>query len=331
MRRAVGIAIVLASSAGCKGKKEPHNALGEAAAAALLAGVGETSAVLEPWPCAALEDAPSAPPPGLRLSGWQLDGLALLPTESVSPAIGFVGDAAGDSPATISRLRRAAEEFSASKVALVISLGGMGETDSAIGAGLRELGKAGVPVVAIPGDLEPLPAHRRAVERLQQEQLPVVDGSVVRWVKLGTSTIATLPGARHQAQLAAGVEGCAFDDAAVEATLSRFGKDDGVAVLATWTAPREGSATAARGDGPLRQALEKANVALAVAGQEGRGPSDQSRAGRAQSELRVVHSGFADGEPRAPLGGTRRSAGALVLTLRKSEWQVRRVDLEAAK
>lgn len=333
MRQRIGscaMALMVAMG-GCSGKKaEPHNALGEATAAALLTGVAETSAVLEPWPCAALDDAPTAPPPSLQLRGWKLDGLALVPTEGTAgaPVVGFVGDAAGDAPGTVAQLRRAAERFAESKAALVISLGGMGETAEAIAAGLRELGKADAPLVAVPGDLEPLTAHRRAVERLQKEGLPVVDGSVVRWVRLGASTIATLPGARYEAQLAAGKEGCAFDDAAVEATLSRLGNADGMAVLASWAAPRAGAETAAQGDLALRKALEQAHVAVAVVGETMRGAAGPSRAGRASGKLQVVAAGFADGEPRMPVDGAARKASAVLLKLGRAEWQMQRVELD---
>jgi hypothetical protein len=324
------VALVALLMVGCSGKNtEPRTALGESAAAALLTGLAKASAVLEPWPCAALDDVPEAPPRALRLQGWKLDGLALVPTESVgaTTSVGFIGDAGGDAPETAVQLRRASEAFVAGKAELVISLGGMGEDANEIAAGLRALAASGVPVIALPGDLEPLAEHRRAVERLQQEDLPVLDGSVVRWLKMGPATIATLPGARHETQLVAAKEGCAFDDAAIEATLSRLTKADGLMVLASWTAPRAGAITSANGDLALRQALDRAHVAVAVAGEPSRRESGGAKVGRPGGATQVVLTGFADGEPRMPVEGKPRRAAALLMKLGRTEWQVQPVDL----
>jgi hypothetical protein len=338
MRRAVALILVSmgALAPGCGGDKgEAQPALGEHTAAALLTGVAKASAVLAPWPCAALDDVPEAPPRALRLQGWKLDGLALVPSGEAAAvaAVGFVADGGGDAPETVVQLRRAAEAFGAGRAALVVSLGGMGNDAESIAAALRALAGAGVPVVAMPGDLEPLAEHRRAVERLQQEDLPVVDGSVVRWMKLGPATIATLPGARHEAQLMAAKEGCAFDDAAIDATLSRLTKADGLMVLASWAAPRAGAVTSASGDLPLRQALDRAHVAVAVAGEPTQGDERAERgdrAGRPGGATQVVLTGFADGEPRMPAGGKVRRASAVLMKLTRSEWRVQPVDLAPA-
>lgn len=216
----------------------------------------------------------------------------------------------------------------------MISLGGMGGDAEAIAAGLRALATGGgvsgrLVVIAVPGDLEPLTAHRQAVERLQKEALPVVDGSVVRWLKLTTATIATLPGARHQEQLVAGSGGCAFDDAAVDATLGRLAEAVGVRVLASWAAPRAGAVTSATGDLALRQALDRAKIDLAITGEPTSGGLAVERAGRPGGPTDIAHTGFSDGEPRTPSGGKRRSATALLVKLGRGEWQIQRVELAA--
>lgn len=318
---------------GCKGKEKPSgpSELGEAAAVAMLRGLSEAAKALEPWPCAALDEAP-APPVALRLEGWRVDGLALVPSEPAggSSLVGFVGDAGGGAAGTVAQLRRAAAVFAERKVAAVVSLGGMGSSAEEISAGLRALATGGRVVVAMPGDLEPLVEHRKAVARLQQEDLPVVDGSVVRWLKLGPATIATLPGARHRAQLVAQNEGCAFDDAAVEATLGRLAEAEGVKILASWAAPRAGAASSSSGDLALRGALDRAKVDLAIAGEPSLRGEAGERAGRAGSGAQVALAGFSDGEPRLPAGGEPRPASALLVKVARTEWQLERVALSAA-
>ena len=328
---AAGVLATATAAAGCKGKKEEaESELGAAVAAALAGAMATAAKAVEPWPCAALEEAPT-PPVALRLEGWKLDGLALVPTgnagAAAAQAVGFVGDAGGGEASTVVQLRRAAAAFAKGKVGLVVSLGGMGGEAEAIAAGLRALAADGLVVVALPGDLEPLGEHRKAVARLQQEDLAVVDGSVVRWLKLGTATIATLPGARHAGQLVAGTEGCAFDDAAVEATLSRLADGGGIKVLASWAAPRAGASSSANGDLALRLALERGHIDLAVAGEPARGEGPADRSGRAGGAMRVVTTGFSDGEPRMPESGKQRQATALVVKLGRAEWQIERIDL----
>jgi hypothetical protein len=328
---AVAGAIAL-SLLGCKGKPDATSSeLGEAAAVAMLRGVAEAAKVLEPWPCAALEEAP-APPVALRMEGWRMDGLALVPVgaASASAVVGFVGDAGGGAAATVVQLRRAAELFAARKVAVIVALGGMGQAEEEIAAGLRALATGGNVVVAMPGDLESLAEHKRAVARLQQEELAVVDGSVVRWLKLGPATIATLPGARHRAQLVAGNEGCAFDEAAVEATLGRLAEAEGVKILASWAAPRSGAASASSGDLALRTALDRAKVDLAIAGEPTLRGGATDRAGRAGGGLQVARAGFSDGEPRLPGGGKPPAASALLVKIGRAEWQLERVELATA-
>ncbi len=322
---------VLLAVVGCTGKEKPTgpSELGEAAAVAMLRGLTEAAKALEPWPCAALDEA-AAPPVALRLEGWRVDGLALVPSEPAgSSLVGFVGDAGGGAAGTVAQLRRAAAVFSERKAAVLVSLGGMGSNAEEISAGLRALATGGRVVVAMPGDLEPLVEHRKAVARLQQEDLPVVDGSVVRWLKLGPATIATLPGARHQAQLVAQNEGCAFDDAAVEATLGRLAEAEGVKILASWAAPRAGAASSSSGDLALRGAVDRAKVDLVIAGEPSLRRAEDERAGRAGSGAQVARAGFSDGEPRLPAAGEPRPASALLVKVARTEWQLERIELSA--
>jgi hypothetical protein len=333
--RAAALAATACALLGCGGKRAaPRSDLGEATATALLLGVAKAELLLEPWPCAALDEA-AVPPAALKLEGWRLEGLALVPEEEAAVrTVGFVADAADGAPETVARLRSAATAMAEGGAGLVISLGGMGEDEESIASSLRALTAGGAAkalvVLAMPGDLEPLAAHRKAVLRLQREALPVLDGSVVRWVKLGSATIATLPGARHQEQLVAGNQGCAFDDASVEATLGRLAEGVGIRVLAAWAAPRGDEPTEAAGDLRLREALDRAHVDLVVSGEPAGGGALVERAGRPGGPVDLAHTGFSDAEPRMPVGGQRSRATALLVKLARNEWQLQRVELTRA-
>lgn len=320
--------------AGCGRRDAPSDSDGRALGAALLRGLAAAAERREPWPCAspeaeeAEEASETAPAPVAEPERWRAGPgtltLAAVPTEL---SLGFIADAGGAGQPTLAGLRRAAALLAASKVTAVLSLGGLAADEAGIEAALRVLVSDHYLLVASPGDLEPVPAHRAAVARLARAGARIVDGSRTRWLELGIATVATLPGARHLGQLSAGPDGCGFDDGALEQTATRLGKAPGLRVLAAWAAPRPDGATAARGDLRMRQILEQHHVELAVVGEPTGWPQNISGSGSAKAPLHVAFTGFSDGEPRMPADGALPSPSALLLQVTPPGWSWRRLDL----
>ncbi|MEZ4362004.1 MAG: hypothetical protein R3B48_17570 [Kofleriaceae bacterium] len=314
----------------CRGQEReaPGAGLGAAVAGAVRQGLAEATAVVSPWPCAELEqEVTAAAPPG-----WELRDGALRPSHRSSKrTVAFVGDAGGAAESTLARLRLAARAFAEREVSAVFSLGGLGEDAAAIEATLRALtsGPAYV-VVALPGDLEPLPAHRQAIAALARDGLPVLDGSAVRWIELEGATIGTLPGVPSRDRLPAADEGCAFDAAALAATAAELGRRPGVKILATWTAPRVGSAVTPAGDRELAQALADNHIDVAVFGER---TETSTPAGEASRGARALSAGLLDGEPRAPSAGTppRPSARLLELSGATPTWRALELSMQPSR
>jgi hypothetical protein len=326
---------LLAMAMACRGDNVASTDLGRSAATALQRGISAAAAVTLPWPCA--EPASFAETRAFQLEGWQINGPVLQPaTARTAFIVGFIADAGGATPATEAQLRRAARAFADEQVDVVVSLGGMASDAAQIESVLRVLA-TGVPypVVAIPGDLEAIGAHRAAIDVLRRQGLRVIDGSLVRWVHLGIATLATLPGARHQGQLAAGPEGCGFDDNAIEATAQQLGRADGLKILASWAAPRSGGSfdenaevkTGVVGDWALRQAMDRHHVDLMVAGEPVKVAAEALGNGSSKERSRLLFTGFSDAEPRMPVRGRPARPSVLVLHLTRSTWRWQRMDL----
>jgi hypothetical protein len=302
----------------CSGRSSPPVAgarVGSALSAALIAA----DATRAPWRCAAA-DGPSAAAETLTLGArtWQLGARVLKLDATGEVAIGVIADAAGSAPATLAALGRLRGKLA--RVDLVVSLGGMGATRAELDATFAALADhASWPLVALPGDLEPVTAQAEAIAAARQRGAVVIDGRLVQRIELPGATIALLPGAGAASRLVAGAEGCAFGAAEIAAVFADLTPRAGLRILASAEAPR---------------ATDEATGDLAITAGEGRtldlalhGPASGTRDGAAtgarsgdRDGLAVsVTPGSSDAMPR--LRGASRSPTAGVLTVRGSAWR----------
>lgn len=227
---------------------------GIALSSALRAGIGATANVHAPYRCARLYpdelEADSVPVATVARAGRKATRrgplLQIAPPEDdngSSLILGVVADAHGALDA-LPAIRRA---FAEAGVEMVIALGGMGTERDAVARALATLAASEDAsgsrdatdwlVVAMPGDWEPIPAHRAAVAALADRG--VIDGADVRLIEIDGIRLATLPGAPDPGRLMAGHEGCVFtpDDAA--AITSLLAQGPGVRLLLVHAPPRQ--------------------------------------------------------------------------------------------
>lgn len=153
--------------------------------------------------------------------------------------IAALADARGSEAETLRALGTMREKLIKEKVDVVISLGGMGETEDAIQAVLGELSReAPYLLVAIPGDRESVAAHRQAVRTLADSGARVLDGATYRFLRLGGVLLATMPGIAMTANLVAGHEGCEHTGDDVEALLDLLSNEKETVLLASYSPMR---------------------------------------------------------------------------------------------
>jgi hypothetical protein len=205
--------------------------------AAILAAADDT---VFPWRCAA-SDVPELAEREVVVGGhtWRTSGNVLRREGSGALVIGVVADAAGATPRTIAALGRLRHAMDEAKADLVITLGGMGATQDELVATLGTLSdRAPWPLVALPGDLEPMAAHLGALAALGSRGDVVLDGRRVRWVETAGATIGTLPGGGATERLVAGGEGCGWQPADVAQLYSQLTARRGLRVAMTSEGPR---------------------------------------------------------------------------------------------
>jgi hypothetical protein len=295
--------------------------------AALLGAADQASA---PWRCAAI-DAPAFGAEEIKTGdrAWRLASQTL---ERVAPdnesVIGVVADAAGAAPRTIAALGRIRAALEAAKVDIVLTLGGMGTTAEEIEATLGTLADhASWPVIALPGDLEPMTAHIHAIATLRARGDAVLDGRSLRWIDLGAATIGTLPGGGAIERLAAGADGCAWQPADIIKVTTELTAKRGIRIVASTEAPRQPIDGEAGGELALipSKALP---TDIALHGPLTPVPSP-ARTGTRDGAGIGLSPGTVDATPRLP-APHRPAAGVLVV--RGASWTWRPVvDAAAAK
>src|SRR5207237_2724751 len=97
---------------------------------------------------------------------------------------------------------------------------------------------AAYPLVALPGDLEAVPAHLAALAALGKRGDAIVDGRLARWIELPGATIVTIPGAGAAARLVAGDDGCAYRAAELAQLFAELSAKPGLRIAASAEAPR---------------------------------------------------------------------------------------------
>ena len=234
MKRVAACALALAC--GSKTAAPPVGArVGHAVATALDAA----EQVRAPWRCAA-PDLPELP--AATLGSWKLAGHVVSGGDA---RIAVIADTAGASPETVAALGRLRAKLD---VDLVLALGGMASSQRDLETVLGVLATT-VPVVALPGDLEAMPAQVAAIAALRGRGAPVIDGRLVRRIELASGAIAIVAGASAPQRLVAGADGCIYTPADVEAAFADLTPRPGLRILATAEAPRarSGDATGERG------------------------------------------------------------------------------------
>lgn len=308
---------VLAGLVACSGRSNVPvgSRTGPAIAAALAAA--ETSR--EPWRCAA-PDGPSVADETLTTGAhhWQLGARVMKLDATGEVAIGVFADAAGNAPETLAALGRLRRKLA--RVDLAISLGGMGATRAELEAVFAVLtDRAAWPLVALPGDLEPVPAQTEAIAAVRQQGAAVIDGRLLQRIELPAATIALVPGAGAASRLAAGMDGCAYRAADVTAVFADLTPRAGLRILASAEAPRE-SDPGDRGEPTGELALTAGagqQIDVALHGPTSGAATPACRGQRDGSAVSVT-PGSSDATPRLP--GPRRAPTAGILTLRGDAW-----------
>lgn len=283
--------------------------------AALFASADATAA---PWRCAAA-DTPALKDEQLVIGDgtWQLGGHALKRSDpDPEIVIGVVADAAGAAPRTIAALGRLRAAFDAAKPDLVLALGGMGATQEELVATLGTLGdRASWPVVALPGDLEPVSAYLGALAALRQRGDTVLDARSVRWIELPGVTIGTLPGAGASERLVAGSDGCSWRAEDIAALYSELTARSGLRIVATAEAPRVQVAGEPAGELALVPSRAQP-IELVLHGPVEPTPSRARTGGRDGANV-LLTPGTADATPRLPRAHEPASG---VLVVRGTAW-----------
>jgi hypothetical protein len=309
----VALAVFVAELAGCGG---PSNApVGSRVGPALVAALAAADGEREPWRCAA-PDGPGVADETLTIGErrWQLAGRAMKLEGDGGVAIGVVADAAGSAPETLAALGRLRVAFE--RVDLVLSLGGMGATRSELEAAFAALtDRAEWPLVALPGDLEPVSAQVEAIAAARQRGAVVIDGRLLQRIELPGATIALVPGTGAASRLAAGVDGCSYRAADVAAAFADLTPRQGLRILASAEAPRGTAGGDATGELMLTAGVgQQIDIALHGAA----GEATPARSGSRDGSAADLAPGSSDATPRLP--GPRRASTAGILALRGNAW-----------
>lgn len=309
----------LAALAACSGRTAvpPGTRVGPALAAALAAA----DQAREPWRCAA-PDGPGAPDQTLEVGGrtWRLAGHTLARSGAGDVAIGVIADAAGAAPATLAALGRLRRKLA--RVDLVVSLGGMGATAAELQAVFAALAEgAPWPLVALPGDLEPVEAQADAVAAVRRRGAAVIDGRLVHRIELAAATIALVPGAGATSRLVAGADGCRYQPADVAAAFADLTPRAGLRIVALAEPPRE-PGDPLTGDLAVTPGVGHAiDLALHAATRDA---ATAARRGGRDGAATALTPGSSDATPRLP--GPRRVPTAGILTVRGTTWVWQPVD-----
>jgi hypothetical protein len=299
----------------CRGGGSAPAGVGSAVGSALPAA--HAAAERTPWRCAA-GDAEALPDEALAIGArrWRLGGhtLTLPPAAAAGVVIGVVADGGGPQPATAAALRGLRDALGAADV--VIALGGMAGDQAGLEATLGALAEgAPWPVVALPGDLEAVPALTAATAALRARGVLALDGRRLRWLRGDGVAVATLPGVAAPSELVAGEGGCVYLAEDLPPLLAELGRAPGLRVLAAATAPRAADATTATGDLTLGRALAAVSVDLVLAP----GPAaTPDVSGDRDGGRRLLSPGPCDATPR--LAGPPAPRAGL-LTLRDGRWR----------
>lgn len=224
--------------------------------------------------------------------------------------IGAIADAGDAAPPTLAALGRLRAKLDAAAPDVVVVLGGMGATQAELEATLGTIGdRATWPVVALPGDLESVPALTAAIAALRGRGDPVIDGRLARWIEVGGVTIATIPGVAAVSRLRAGPDGCIYRPEDVAHVLGELANRPGLRIAASAEAPRNGES------GELALGGSE-TIDVALHGPTSPSPTAAKSGGRDGARVALT-PGTSDAVPRLPVPQVP-SAG--FVTVRGGAW-----------
>ncbi|HUJ57054.1 MAG TPA: hypothetical protein VLX92_01105 [Kofleriaceae bacterium] len=298
---------------GCSSHAAPSGApqVGRALTAALAAADHERA----PWRCAALDGPPlAAEDLAAGAHHWRAADHALRRDDPAPAiAIGVIADAGGSAPPTIAALGRLRAKLDAASPDVVLALGGMGATRAELEATLGALADhASFPLIALPGDLEPVGGQAAAIAALRERGDLVVDGRLARFIELPGVTIGTVPGEPGAARLAAGDDGCAWSPEDAARVYAELSARPGLRIAATADPPR-GAADRPAGELGLVAAQP---IDVALYGPRGAAASPATSGGRDGAAIALT-PGTRDATARLP---ERRAPSAGVLVIRGATW-----------
>jgi len=318
MKRLAILLGTVACGSGGKADEPGGPPIGKVLAAVVAAADGTAT----PWRCAAA-DVPTLPDEEFAIGDatWKLGAHRLARVGGGNEVtIGVVADAAGSATRTIAALGRTRAAFDAAKADVVITLGGMGATNDELQATLGTLSDhAAWPVVALPGDLEPMDAHLAAIAALRARGDRVLDGRSLRWLDLGPATVGTLPGAGAVERTAAGREGCTWSAEDVAKLATELTGKAGVRILASAEAPRATVDGEAGGELGLVTSKALFPVEVALHGPLVPAPT-AAKNGSRDGAGAPLSPGTADATPRLP-DAHRSAAGVLVVRGGSWSWK----------
>jgi len=287
---------------------------------ALTAALAAADQARAPWRCAA-PDGPAAPDATLSVGAhtWKLAGHTLSRTGKTSGlVIGVIADAGGAAPATLAALGRLGKKLA--RAELVLVLGGMGTTREELEATLGAFGDAPpFPILALPGDLEAMPALAAASLALRGRGVTVIDGRTVQQIEAPGVAIAAIGGAGARGRLVAGDDGCAYRDADVTAAMSALTSKPGIRILASAEAPRAIYAGEPTGELALTATADH-ELDVALHGPTTAGVS-KARSGARDGDAVALSPGRADATPRLPGPATSPTAGLLTVSGETWSWK----------
>src|SRR5262249_46857138 len=178
------------------------------------------------------------------------------------------------------------------------------------------------PLVALPGDLEPIPDQIEAIAAARQRGAAVIDGRLVQRIELPGATIALVPGAGAPGRLAAGAEGCTYRASDVAAALADLTPRAGLRILATAEPPRSGVAGEPTGELALSVSAGQ-QIDLALHGATGTAASPASSGHRDGSAIALT-PGSSDATQRLP--DVHRISTAGILTVHGTAWSWKPID-----
>jgi hypothetical protein len=311
-----GLVLLAAAACGSVSQSPAGAQLGPAIAAAIAAA----EAARAPWRCAAV-DGPTGPDETLIAGdhAWRLSGRTLTLVAPGDLAIGVLADAGGSGSATLAALGRLRAQLG--HIDLMITLGGMAGSQAGLEAVLGALTDPAWPLVALPGDLEPIPVHSEAIAAARRRGAGVVDGRLVHRIELGGATLALVPGVAVASRLVSGQDGCTYQPSDVAAAYAELAPRPGLRVLVSGEPARRAEASDPTGELALAPSTAQL-VDVLLYGPWGDGVSPP-RTGRRNGAAAPLTPGSSDTIARP---GLRRPASAGVFTIRGTAWAWRPIQ-----